>query len=295
MTRVRVTLAAVLTVTATLLLASAAGSTTSSSAARPLATKAVFFAADGLRQDIVARYAAQGGCRRCREFLRTARSAPGNGLLTQAAPNTGAGWYTLATGAWPGVHGSTNNTFHLNGQPFANRTAAFDPSVLQAESIAQSAERGGLKVAQVEWAGGRNATTQGPTIDFRPFFSGRGVATNFIGTPATSLFDDVPFITAFGLQFDHPAGLRRPGAVPRRRADCCDRLDRRAAGVVQPGEGDAPARARLRRRQVRPERVHLRLHEQRPRRTTTVSSSRARRAPPTPSGSSARASGPTSR
>ena len=54
--------------------------------------------------------------------------------------------------------------------------------MLQAESIAQSAERGGLKVAQVEWAGGRNATIQGPTIDFQTFFSGRGVATNFIGT-----------------------------------------------------------------------------------------------------------------
>ena len=218
MTRVRVTLAAVLTVTATLLLASAAGSTTSSSAARPLATKAVFFAADGLRQDIVARYAAQGRMPTMSEFLKKGTFASGNGLLTQAAPNTGAGWYTLATGAWPGVHGSTNNTFHRNGQPFANRTAAFDAGVLQAESIAQSAERAGLKVAQVEWAGGRNATTQGPTIDFRAFFSGRGVTTNFTGTAGDVLFDDVPFITAFGLQFDHPAGYAGqpafPGAAP---------------------------------------------------------------------------------
>ena len=79
------------------------------------------------------------------------------------------------------MHGSTNNTFHINGQPFDNRTAAFDASVLQAETIAQSAERGGLKVAQVEWAGGRNAAIHGPTIDFQSFFSGRGVATNFIG------------------------------------------------------------------------------------------------------------------
>ena len=218
MTRVRVTLAAVLTVAATLLLASAAGSTTSSSAARPLTTKAVFFAADGLRQDIVARYAAQGRMPTMAEFLKQGTFASGNGLLTSAAPNTGAGWYTLATGAWPGVHGSTNNTFHRNGQPFANRTTAFDAGVLQAESIAQSAERAGLKVAQVEWAGGRNATTQGPTIDFRAFFSGRGVTTNFIGSAGDVLFDDVPFIQAFGLQFDHPAGHAGqapfPGAAP---------------------------------------------------------------------------------
>jgi Type I phosphodiesterase / nucleotide pyrophosphatase len=89
-------------------------------------------------------------------------------------------WYSLATGAWPGVHGSTNNTFHVNGQPFANRTTAFTPGVLQAETIAQAAERGGKKVAQIEWAGGRIGTISGPTVDFRTFLSGRGVATNYV-------------------------------------------------------------------------------------------------------------------
>jgi 2',3'-cyclic-nucleotide 2'-phosphodiesterase (5'-nucleotidase family) len=167
---------------------------------------AVFFAADGLRQDLVAKYAARGGLPTMSSFLRKGTSATGDGILTQAPPNTGAGWYSLATGAWPGITGSTNNTFHVNGQPFGNRTSAFDTGVLQAESIAQSAERGGLKVAQVEWAGGRNASIQGPTIDFRTFASGRGVATNFVGGPSDPLFDDASFITAFGLQFDTPAG-----------------------------------------------------------------------------------------
>ena len=262
---------------------------------KPRATTAVFFAADGLRQDIVAKYAAQGGMPTMSQFLKTGISATGNGLLTQAPPNTGAGWYSLATGAWPGVHGSTNNTFHINGQPFANRTAAFDANVLQAESIAQSAERGGLKVAQVEWAGGRNATTQGPTIDFRTFLSGRGVATNFIGHAGEPLFDDAPFIAAFGLQFDHPAGYAgRSRALPRRGARERDRLDGRA-GLVQPGEGDAAPRARLRRRQVRPERVHLRQHERRRdelRQGALLADEERRRLP---SASSARASGPTSR
>ena len=168
--------------------------------------KAVFFAADGLRQDAVKRYVNQGLLKTMGRFLRNGTYASGNGLRTQAPPNTGAGWYTLATGAWPGVHASTNNTFHISGQPFANRTAAFDANVLQVETIAQSAERAGLKVAQVEWAGGRNATIAGPTIDFRSFHSGRGVSTNFIGTSTDELFDDVPFITSFGLQFDTPAG-----------------------------------------------------------------------------------------
>jgi 2',3'-cyclic-nucleotide 2'-phosphodiesterase (5'-nucleotidase family)/predicted AlkP superfamily phosphohydrolase/phosphomutase len=183
-------------------------------AKKPPTEKAVFFAADGLRQDIVARYAAQGLLPTMSDFLKKGTSASGDGLLTQAPPNTGAGWYSLATGAWPGVTGSTNNTFHKNGDPFANRTAAFDANVLQAESIAQSAERSGLKVAQVEWAGGRNATINGPTIDFQTLFSGRGVATNFIGKAGDVLFDDAPFIAAFGLQFDHPNGYPAAGAQP---------------------------------------------------------------------------------
>ncbi|HKA82353.1 MAG TPA: 5'-nucleotidase C-terminal domain-containing protein [Acidimicrobiales bacterium] len=187
-------------------------------AAKPPTDKAVFFASDGLRQDLVEKYAGQGVMPTMADFLKKGASASGGGLLTQAPPNTGAGWYTLATGAWPGVHGSTNNTFHVNGQPFGNSTSFAAPNVLQAESIAQSAERGGLKVAQVEWAGGRNATIQGPTIDFRSFLSGRGVATNFIGTAGDPLFDDAPFIASFGLQFDHPAGYAGqapfPGAAP---------------------------------------------------------------------------------
>ncbi len=182
---------------------------------QPTPGKAVFFAADGLRQDIVARYAAQGGVPTMASFLKHGVSATGNGMLTQAPPNTGSGWYTLATGAWSGVHGSTNNTFHKNGDTFGTvRTAAFDANVLQAETIAQAAERGGLKVAQVEWAGGRSGVINGPTIDFRGFFSGRGVATNFTGEAGDVLFDDVPFIQAFGLQFDHPDGFAGQPAFP---------------------------------------------------------------------------------
>lgn len=177
--------------------------------------KAVFFASDGLRQDLVEKYADKGLLPTMASFLRTGTRAKGDGMLTQAPPNTGAGWYTLATGAWPGVHGSTNNTFHKNGDVFTNRTAAFDSGVLQAETIAQAAERGGLKVAQVEWAGGRNATISGPTIDYQTFHSGRGVATNFIGGPGDALFDDANFIAAFGLQFDHPAGHAGQAPFPQ--------------------------------------------------------------------------------
>ncbi|MGH8775839.1 MAG: 5'-nucleotidase C-terminal domain-containing protein [Jiangellaceae bacterium] len=169
---------------------------------QPLAAQAdqvLLFAADGLRQDIVERYAADRGVPGFADLLRRGAAAEGGGMLTQAPPNTGAGWYTMATGSWPGVHGSTNNTFFKNSpsEPFANRTAAFDPGVLSAETIAQSAERGGKKVIQMEWAGGRNGTIAGPTVDFRVFASGRGVTTNYV-----SPSDRPALISAFGLQYD---------------------------------------------------------------------------------------------
>ncbi len=191
--------------------ATAVGDSSAGSSGRD--TRAVFFVSDGLRQDLVAKYAAQGFLPTMANFLKKGTSAAGNGLLTQAPPNTGAGWYSLASGAWPGVTGSTNNTFHKNGATFTGRTAAFDAGVLQAETIAQAAERGGKKVAQIEFAGGRGGVISGPTVDFRTFYSGRGVATNYIGAT-----DDAAFTASFGLQFDHPAGFAGqapfPGAAP---------------------------------------------------------------------------------
>ena len=175
--------------------------------------RAVFFVSDGLRQDAVEKYAAKGWLPTLRELLKDGTKASGGGLLTEAPPNTGAGWYSLATGAWPGVHGSTNNTFHVNGQPITNSTSAFAAGVPQAESLAQSAERAGKKVAQVEWAGGAQMNISGPTVDYRRFFSGRGVATNY-----TSPGDIAPLVASFGLQFDHPSGFAGqapfPGAAP---------------------------------------------------------------------------------
>jgi 2',3'-cyclic-nucleotide 2'-phosphodiesterase (5'-nucleotidase family) len=169
---------------------------------KPLADRVVFFASDGMRQDLVSAYAGQGLMPTMGDMLKKGASAAGGGLLTQAPSNTGGGWFTLATGAWPGVHGSTNNTFHVNGQAFSSSTSAFGNNVLQAETIAQAAERGGKRVAQVEWAGGRGGSIAGPTVDFRTFFSGRGIATNYIATS-----DNAAFVTSFGLQFDHPAGF----------------------------------------------------------------------------------------
>jgi 2',3'-cyclic-nucleotide 2'-phosphodiesterase (5'-nucleotidase family)/predicted AlkP superfamily phosphohydrolase/phosphomutase len=168
---------------------------------QPGAGKLIFYVADGMRQDLAAQYAGQGIMPEISDLMQKGAVAADNGMLTQAPPNTGAGWFSLATGTWSAVHGSTNNTFSRNGA-FTSSVSFSAAGVLQAESLAQAAERGGKKVAQIEWAGGRSAIINGPTVDFRTFLSGRGVATNYISST-----DQANFVASFGLQFDHPAGF----------------------------------------------------------------------------------------
>jgi 2',3'-cyclic-nucleotide 2'-phosphodiesterase (5'-nucleotidase family) len=163
---------------------------------RPEADKVIFFAADGMRPDLMERYASEGVMPFYAAMMQ--RGVRGdNGLVQAFPPNTGVGWYTLATGNYPGEHGSTNNTFFRTGDAFGNRTAAFSNGVLQADTIAEAAERAGKKVVSVEWAGGSRTQTplQGPVVDYRSFFSNRGLWTNWDvpGQPAGA--------NAFGVQY----------------------------------------------------------------------------------------------
>ena len=165
--------------------------------AKPLAQRVIFFAADGMRPDLMERYVGQGVMPTYAGLIKQGvRGA--NGLVQAFPPNTGVGWYTLATGTYPSEHGSTNNTFFRTGESsFNNRTAAFSAGVLQADTIAEAAERAGKRVVSVEWSGGSRTMTplQGPVVDYRSFFSNRGLWTNWDvpGQPAGA--------TAFGVQY----------------------------------------------------------------------------------------------
>ncbi len=141
----------------------------------PLATKAIFFASDGMRPDLMDRYVAEGEMPTYADLIATGVKGD-NGMTQGFPPNTGVGWYTMATGTWPGEHGSTNNTYHRTGEAnFNNRTSFSAPGTLQADTLAAAAERAGKKVAQIDWVGGANAGISGPTVDFVNFFSTRGV------------------------------------------------------------------------------------------------------------------------
>ena len=139
-------------------------------------SRAVMFASDGMRPDLMEKYAKAGAMPTYKSLMEKGATGD-NGMLQSFPPNTGVGWYSMATGTYPSEHGSTNNTFFRAGDTFSNRTSFSGAGVLQADTIANAAERAGKKVAQVEWVGGRAAAIAGPTVDFANFFSTRGVLT----------------------------------------------------------------------------------------------------------------------
>jgi 2',3'-cyclic-nucleotide 2'-phosphodiesterase (5'-nucleotidase family) len=161
---------------------------------RPKSEKVILFSSDGMRPDLMERYARKGLMPTYRDLMRNGVRGQ-NGLKQGFPPNTGMGWATLATGAWPAEHGSMNNTFHRTGGDFNTSTSFATTGLLQADTIAQAAERAGKKVAAVEWVAARGYTPalQGPVVDFRTFIGGRGIALNF----------DIPGQTAgaFGVQY----------------------------------------------------------------------------------------------
>ena len=150
-------------------------------ASRPEADQVIMFAADGMRPDLMEQYAAEGLMPTYAELMEQGVVGE-NGLVQAFPPNTGVGWSTLATGAYPGEHGSTNNTFHRTGEAnFNNSTSFAATGILQADAIQQAAERAEKTVVSMEWVASRSLVPAmvGPVVDFRSFFSRRGVLVNY--------------------------------------------------------------------------------------------------------------------
>ncbi|PYM14570.1 MAG: hypothetical protein DMD81_17625, partial [Candidatus Rokuibacteriota bacterium] len=151
----------------------AAGLAAAKTAGRPI-DKALLFSSDGMRPDLMQKYANAGEMPTYKNLMKVGATG-NNGMVQVFPPNTGVGWYSMATGAYPSEHGSTNTTFHRTGDAFTNSTSFTATGLLQADTIASAAERAGKKVAQIEWAGGRAANIAGPTVDVANVFSTRGV------------------------------------------------------------------------------------------------------------------------
>ncbi len=224
----------------------------------PEVEQAVLFAADGLRQDLVERYARQGALPEMAGLMSTGAKANGGGSQPQAPTNTGAGWYTVATGAWSGVHGSTNNTFHQNGDPFAGtRTTAFEPgSALRGDH--RPVRRAGWQEGRADRVGGWSPPPSStvPPSTSAPSSPAAG------WSPTTSHRPTTPASwRPSGSSSTIPTGSPTSPPSPRRRRHP-PRVDQ-CARIAQPADGSADAGARLRHRQVRTQRLHLRLHRRR--------------------------------
>ena len=189
--------------------------------------KLLFFASDGLRQDAVEQYADDGDTPGFRELLRN-----GTQGVRQRPADAGAAEHRrgLVHAHHRRVAGRARARPTTRSTSTARRSATRTrgvrrPSVLQAETLAQAAERGGKKVAQIEWAGGRSGTINGPTLDYRSFrLRPRRGDQLHRARPTTPALHAVL-----------RAAVRPPGRVRRQRARSRrprptrrDRLDRRA-------------------------------------------------------------------
>ncbi|HEX8597490.1 MAG TPA: 5'-nucleotidase C-terminal domain-containing protein [Chloroflexia bacterium] len=151
---------------------------TTTNTTKPLSAKQLIFISDGMRPDLAERWAASGDMPNYARIFGQGVTGD-NGMTPQVAANTGAGWTTLSTGAWSGMHGQVNNTYHINSNGILTTTSGFDGTRNMAETYQEVAEKNGKKVAVIEWSGALPTKIKGPVIDFRNFYSSRGVATNF--------------------------------------------------------------------------------------------------------------------
>ena len=243
----------------------------------PASDSAVLFASDGMRQDLVEKYAAQGLMPTMASFLKHGASATGQ---RPADPGAAEHRRRLVHARDRRVAGRPRlDQQHVphQRQPFANthrRRSA--PGVLQAESIAQAAERGGMKVAQVEWAGGAQRDDPGPD-DRLPVASSRAAAWPRTSSAAgDAIFDDARSSPRSASSSTTPPAMpaRRRS---RRRADRRDRLDGNLPATYSPAQGDAPARARRQRPTSTASTPTSSTARTTARPTTTRSCSRARR------------------
>jgi 2',3'-cyclic-nucleotide 2'-phosphodiesterase (5'-nucleotidase family) len=189
----------------------------------PLTRKAIFFSSDGMRPDLMEKYA-NAGHMPTYKALMDAGVRGDNGMQPAFPPNTGVGWYSMMTGTWPSEHGSTNNTYHRTGESFFNNRTSFSAlqaggPTIQADTLAAAAERAGKKVAQIDWVGGNQSGIAGPTVDFVNFFSTRGVlaaplnATEQSGAAAFAISYQVAAFAPAAGWTNVPAG--DPAAAPQ--------------------------------------------------------------------------------
>jgi 2',3'-cyclic-nucleotide 2'-phosphodiesterase (5'-nucleotidase family)/predicted AlkP superfamily phosphohydrolase/phosphomutase len=167
----------------------------------PFAPKQLIFVADGMRPDLVDKWKAE--MPNYAKIIDEGVTGE-NGMVPQVASNTGPGWTTISTGAWPGTHGQMNNTFHTVSNALTGTVSSgFAGNLNQAETYQEVLEKQGKKVALIEWSGALPTRIKGPVVDFRNFYSSRGAVTNY---PVEGYRTDPGLVYTNTLQFTDATG-----------------------------------------------------------------------------------------
>jgi predicted AlkP superfamily phosphohydrolase/phosphomutase len=155
----------------------------------------LFFVTDGGQPDTFRQLAAEGALPAYARLEAEGSMAPG-GMVPQLPTSTRVGWQTLSTGAWAGTHGSVNNVFARHGLGMGESYPAGTYSPLEAETLAEAAERAGLKVLMYDWNSSDQPAIAGPTVKYWRTYTRAGVAQNY-AEPAVA-----QGAAAWGLMFD---------------------------------------------------------------------------------------------
>ena len=130
---------------------------------------------DGMRPDLVEKYAKAGAMPTYKELMKHGATGD-NGMLQAFPPNTGVGWYTMATGTYPAEHGSTNNTFFRAGDAFSEPDVVLRPPACSRRTRSRTRPSGRARRSRRSTGSAASRrTSTGPTVDFTNFFSNRGV------------------------------------------------------------------------------------------------------------------------
>ena len=124
--------------------------------------RVVMFASDGMRPDLMEKYAKDGAMPTYKELMKDGITGD-NGMTPAFPPNTGVGWYTMATGTYPSEHGSTNNTYFRGGR------RVLEPHVVLGRGRRCRRTRSrtppsapARRSPQIDWVGGAAAGIAGP-------------------------------------------------------------------------------------------------------------------------------------
>ena len=204
-----------------------------------------------MRQDLVHKYVDEGVMPTFENLLDTGVKAGSNGLLQGFPPNTGVGWTTLATARGRASRLDQQHLPpHRRGQ-LQQLHELCGTGIVQADHIAQAAERAGKSVVSMEWVASRSLVplSRDPSWSIRSFFGGRGSSST-----TTSRVRRLP-PSASSTSGSALPRAARGGARGRDRLDLGAGLPQHREGsFLHPKRHAYPGRGHL-------GRVHLRLHQ----------------------------------